>query len=51
MTTYRIESRQRRFWWPHPIYREARSRGYACVHRWLPFARVTVDYKWLVGEP
>lgn len=50
MVTYRVEKVRRRYWWPHPIYREARKYGYTCLHRWLPCADVTVNYKYEVSR-
>ena len=47
-----IVSVKRRYWWPHPIYMEARKYRYACYRTWVPFVDVVVDYRYFVdGQP
>lgn len=40
MAEYAIRKVTKRYWWPHPIYRQAKAGRWSCLHQWLPCADV-----------
>lgn len=44
-----IEEVKQRYWWPHPIYREARRNGYNCFKPWRPYVDVVVSFRYFVN--
>lgn len=43
---------QRRYWWPHPIYREARRNRYNCFKPGRPYVDITVGHRYFLnGQP
>lgn len=43
---------KRRYWWPHPIYREARRNRYNCFKPGRPYVDITVGHRYFLnGQP